>query len=178
MDSLDLDVANRGRTRLRLFQFSLHDQASNWLERLPAGSISTWEYLTTHFLAQFFPPGRTAKFLPHHGLDLWLQVQIFYDHIDYTTQMAIDYAAGGRLRKLRPEVAWETIEDLGQYEEGRNDPIFLEKGSLNYKNPNIEQLLGSVDTTSQTSSDGVMIFKVTALEIWKQRQNIADLKWL
>ncbi|GKD10996.1 hypothetical protein Tco_1190681 [Tanacetum coccineum] len=25
------------------------------------GSISTWEDLTTRFLAQFFPPGRTAK---------------------------------------------------------------------------------------------------------------------
>ncbi|GJX80123.1 zinc finger, CCHC-type containing protein [Tanacetum coccineum] len=61
MDSLDLNVENREKTRLRLFQFSLRDQASNWLERLPAGSISTWEDLTTHFLAQFFPPGRTAK---------------------------------------------------------------------------------------------------------------------
>ncbi|GKC73023.1 hypothetical protein Tco_1118906, partial [Tanacetum coccineum] len=40
VDSPDLDVANRERTRLRLFQFSLRDQASNWLERLPAGSIS------------------------------------------------------------------------------------------------------------------------------------------
>nr|GEW77516.1 zinc finger, CCHC-type [Tanacetum cinerariifolium] len=40
IDSLDLDVANRERTRLRLFQFSLCDQASSWLERLPAGSIS------------------------------------------------------------------------------------------------------------------------------------------
>nr|GEW76665.1 zinc finger, CCHC-type [Tanacetum cinerariifolium] len=50
--------------------------------------------------------------VPHHDLDIWLQVQIFYDHVDYTTQMAIDYAAGGRLRKIRPEVAWETIEDL------------------------------------------------------------------
>ncbi|GJY43940.1 zinc finger, CCHC-type, retrotransposon gag domain protein [Tanacetum coccineum] len=28
--------------------------------------------------------------VPHHGLDLWLQVQIFYDHVNYTTQMAID----------------------------------------------------------------------------------------
>ncbi|GJY83019.1 zinc finger, CCHC-type containing protein [Tanacetum coccineum] len=45
----------RERTRLRLFQFSLCDQASNWLlERLPAGSITTWEDLTTRFLAQFF----------------------------------------------------------------------------------------------------------------------------
>ncbi|GJY71116.1 MAK10-like protein [Tanacetum coccineum] len=91
----------RERTGLRLFQFSLRDQASNWLERLPTGSISTWEDLTTRFLAQFFPPGRTAKLsndilmfqqhhgeslseawtrfkdllqkVPHHGIDLWLQ---------------------------------------------------------------------------------------------------------
>ncbi|GJV22503.1 MAK10-like protein [Tanacetum coccineum] len=61
VDSLDLDDENRERTRLRLFQFSLRDQARNWLECLPAGSISTWEDLTTRFLAQFFPPGRTAK---------------------------------------------------------------------------------------------------------------------
>ncbi|GJT60410.1 integrase, catalytic region, zinc finger, CCHC-type containing protein [Tanacetum coccineum] len=102
VDSLDLDDENRERTRLRLFQFSLRDQASNWLEHLPAGSITTWEDLTTHFLAQLFPPGRTAKLhndilmfqqhhgeslseawtrfkdllqkVPHHGIDLWLQV--------------------------------------------------------------------------------------------------------
>ncbi|GJV88634.1 MAK10-like protein [Tanacetum coccineum] len=61
VDSLDLDGENRERTRLRLFQFSLRDQASNWLERLPAGPITTWEDLTTRFLAQFFPPGRTKK---------------------------------------------------------------------------------------------------------------------
>ncbi|GKA13885.1 zinc finger, CCHC-type containing protein [Tanacetum coccineum] len=61
VDSLDLDVANRERTRLHLFQFFLCDQSSNWLERLPTGSISTWEDLTTRFLAQFFPLGRTPK---------------------------------------------------------------------------------------------------------------------
>ncbi|GJZ89427.1 zinc finger, CCHC-type containing protein [Tanacetum coccineum] len=65
------------RTRLCLFQFSLRDQASNWLKRLPAGSITTWEDLTTRFLAQFFPPGRTVKlhndilmFQQHHGESL------------------------------------------------------------------------------------------------------------
>ncbi|GJZ96122.1 hypothetical protein Tco_0668456 [Tanacetum coccineum] len=41
VDSLDLDVSNRERLRLYLFQFSLRDQARNWLERLPAGSITT-----------------------------------------------------------------------------------------------------------------------------------------
>ncbi|GJY63710.1 zinc finger, CCHC-type containing protein [Tanacetum coccineum] len=92
MDSLDLDIANRERTRMR--------------------SISTWEDLTTRFLAQFFPSGRTAKLcndilmfqqhqgeslseawtrfkdllqkVPHHGIDIWLQVQLFYDLIDHT----------------------------------------------------------------------------------------------
>ncbi|GKE33252.1 zinc finger, CCHC-type containing protein [Tanacetum coccineum] len=54
VDSLDLDDENRERTHLR--------------------SITTWEDLTTRFLAQFFPLGRTAKlrndilmFQQHHG---------------------------------------------------------------------------------------------------------------
>ncbi|GJV17217.1 hypothetical protein Tco_1362540 [Tanacetum coccineum] len=41
VDSLDLDSENKERTRLR--------------------SITIWEDLTTRFLAQFFPLGRTAK---------------------------------------------------------------------------------------------------------------------
>ncbi|GJX42101.1 putative reverse transcriptase domain-containing protein [Tanacetum coccineum] len=61
VDSLDFDGENRERTRLCLFKFSLRDQAGNWLERLPAGSITTWEDLTTRFLSKFFPPERTAK---------------------------------------------------------------------------------------------------------------------
>ncbi|GJV46903.1 zinc finger, CCHC-type containing protein [Tanacetum coccineum] len=102
VDSLDLNVKNRERMRMHLFQFSLRNQARNWLERLPAVSISIWKDLTTSFLASFFPPGRTAKlrndilmFQQHqgeslseawtrfkdllqkvsrHGIDLWLQV--------------------------------------------------------------------------------------------------------
>ncbi|GKA43514.1 hypothetical protein Tco_0736238 [Tanacetum coccineum] len=51
VDSIDLNGATRNTTRLRLFCFTLRDQAINWLDRLPAGSISTWDDLTTHFLA-------------------------------------------------------------------------------------------------------------------------------
>ncbi|GJV00003.1 zinc finger, CCHC-type containing protein [Tanacetum coccineum] len=102
VDSIDLNVETKEMTRFRLFQFSLRDQASNWLERLLAGSISTWDDLTTRFLVQFFLPGRTSKLrndilmfqqhqgeslseawtrfkdllqkVPHHGIDLWLQI--------------------------------------------------------------------------------------------------------
>nr|GEU52644.1 MAK10-like protein [Tanacetum cinerariifolium] len=62
VDSLDLDSENRERTRLCLFQFCIRDEASNWLERLPAGSITIWEDLTNRFLAQFFPPGKPQNF--------------------------------------------------------------------------------------------------------------------
>nr|GEV59477.1 zinc finger, CCHC-type [Tanacetum cinerariifolium] len=61
MDLLGLNGENRERTRLCLFQYSLRDQASKWLEHLPVGSITTWEDLTTRFLAQFFPSRRNAK---------------------------------------------------------------------------------------------------------------------
>ncbi|GKC43738.1 MAK10-like protein [Tanacetum coccineum] len=137
-DTIELPVGNnvvplrfdtiRERTRLYLFQFSLRDQASNWLKRLPAGSISTWEDLTTRFLAQFFPSRRTAKLrndimmfqqphgeslseawtrfkdllqkVPHHGIDLWLQ-----------------------LRDLNLEESWAILEDLALYDnESWNDP--------------------------------------------------------
>ncbi|GJV06483.1 zinc finger, CCHC-type containing protein [Tanacetum coccineum] len=123
VDSIDLNGATRNTTRLRLFHFSLHDQAINWLDRLPAGSISTWDDLTTRFLV-------------HSNL---------LRHVDYTTQMAIDYAASARLRKLKPEEAWETIEDLSQYEEEEwNGLIFSEKGSPDYINATLEQELGSM----------------------------------
>ncbi|GKB57613.1 hypothetical protein Tco_0913799 [Tanacetum coccineum] len=41
VDSIDLNGDTRNTTCLRLFGFSLRDQAINWLDRLPVGSIST-----------------------------------------------------------------------------------------------------------------------------------------
>ncbi|GJV67824.1 hypothetical protein Tco_1483333 [Tanacetum coccineum] len=51
IDSINLNGATRNTTRLRLFCFTLHDKAINWFDRLPTGSISTWDDLTTPFLA-------------------------------------------------------------------------------------------------------------------------------
>nr|GEY10248.1 MAK10-like protein [Tanacetum cinerariifolium] len=124
VDSLDLDGKNRGRTRLHLFQFSLRDQASNWLERLSAGSITTWEDLTTQFLTQFFPPGRTAKL---ESLSPWhrplAQSLNFYDHVNLVTRLTIDQSAGGKLRDHNIEESWELLEDLALYDnKSWNDP--------------------------------------------------------
>ncbi|GKE69170.1 hypothetical protein Tco_1527242 [Tanacetum coccineum] len=74
VDSLELDSENKERTRLYLFQFSLRDQASNWLERLLAGSITTWEDLITQSLSEAWTHFKDLlQKVPHHGIDLWLQ---------------------------------------------------------------------------------------------------------
>ncbi|GJT08870.1 MAK10-like protein [Tanacetum coccineum] len=64
--------------------------SSNWLERLPAGSITTWDDITTRFLAQLFPPKRTTKLRndilmlqQHQGESLseaWTQNLALYDN--------------------------------------------------------------------------------------------------
>ncbi|GKA16142.1 zinc finger, CCHC-type containing protein [Tanacetum coccineum] len=98
VDSLDLDGKNRERRRMRLFQFSLRDQTSNWLEHLLAGSITTWEDLTTRFLAQLFPSGRIAKlcndilmFQQHHGESLLEAWTHFKDLLQKVPHHGIDH---------------------------------------------------------------------------------------
>nr|GEX97317.1 MAK10-like protein [Tanacetum cinerariifolium] len=110
VDSLDLDAENRERTRLHLFIFSLRDQASNFLERLPAGCITTWEDLTTRFLAQFFPLRRNTI--------------LRNDNLIRT----IDQLAGGKLRDQNAKESWALLEDLALYDnESWNDQRDLAK---------------------------------------------------
>ncbi|GJS41082.1 hypothetical protein Tco_0566125 [Tanacetum coccineum] len=125
VDSLDLNGDNRERTRLCLFQFCLRDQASNWLEHLPAGSITTWEDLTTReSISEAWTRFKDLlQKVPHHGIDLWLQVQIFYDHVNPVTRRTIDQSAGGKLRDRNAKESWALLEDLALYDnESWNNP--------------------------------------------------------
>ncbi|GJX59144.1 hypothetical protein Tco_0290534 [Tanacetum coccineum] len=61
--------------------------------------------------------------VPHHGIDLWLQVQIFYDHVNPVTRQTIDQSAGGKLRDRNAKESWALLEDLAFYDnESWNDP--------------------------------------------------------
>ncbi|KAH0706339.1 hypothetical protein KY285_010841 [Solanum tuberosum] len=46
---------------LRAFHLSLKDDANIWLQSLPAGSICTWNEMTTKFLDKYFSPAKTAR---------------------------------------------------------------------------------------------------------------------
>ncbi|GJY58067.1 zinc finger, CCHC-type containing protein [Tanacetum coccineum] len=108
------------------------------------GSISIREDLTTRFLAQFFLPGRTTKLyndilmfqqhhgeslseawtrfkdllqkVSHHGIDRWLEIQIFYDHVSFHLKCEINRASGGKLRNKNVDESWEIIENLALYD--------------------------------------------------------------
>ncbi|GJU33368.1 hypothetical protein Tco_1176957 [Tanacetum coccineum] len=98
-DSLDLNVENKERTRLRLFQFPFAIKLEIGLNVFP------WDPS---------PLGR---------ISLPLQVQIFYDHVNPATRRIIDQSAGGKLRDKNAKESWALIEDLALYDNERwNDP--------------------------------------------------------
>ncbi|GKC31967.1 MAK10-like protein [Tanacetum coccineum] len=62
------------------------------------------------------------KFL-HHGIDLWLKVQIFYDHVNPAIRRTIDQSDGGKLRDKNAKESWALLEVLTLYDnESWNDP--------------------------------------------------------
>jgi Retrotransposon gag protein len=93
--------------KLRVFPFSLGDKARNWLRSLDTGTIRTWTQMSDVFLSKYFPPSKTSalhaqiinfrqrggeslseawdryqellRLCPHHGLEKWFILQIFYE---------------------------------------------------------------------------------------------------
>ncbi|GKG52761.1 hypothetical protein Tco_0549873, partial [Tanacetum coccineum] len=53
---------------------------------------------------------------PHRNIDLWLQVQIFYDQVNPAIRRTIDQSAGGKLCDRNAEESWALLEDLALYE--------------------------------------------------------------
>ncbi|GJY67702.1 hypothetical protein Tco_0470684 [Tanacetum coccineum] len=86
VDSLDLNDDNRERMRLRESLSEAWNRFKDLLQKAP-----------------------------HHGIDLWLQVQIFYDHVNPTTSRTIDQSASDKLRDRNAEESWELLEDLALY---------------------------------------------------------------
>ncbi|KAL0458561.1 UNVERIFIED_CONTAM: hypothetical protein Slati_0483300 [Sesamum latifolium] len=135
-----IQIIRDDAVRLRIFSFSLCDTAKDWLQSLPAGSITTWASLTQKFLAKYFPPAKTAKMLnditffvqldrellydawerfkgmlrrcPHHELPVWRQVQTFYNGVTLANRATIDAAAGGTIMKKLSSEAFNIIDEI------------------------------------------------------------------
>ncbi|XP_075504552.1 uncharacterized protein LOC142541991 [Primulina tabacum] len=89
--------------RLRLFPFSLRDQARVWLQSLPLGSITTWQELATKFLAKYFPPAKSEQFK--------IEISTFRQ-TDFEQLGTVDAAAGGTIFAKSPEQAYDLLEQM------------------------------------------------------------------
>ncbi|GJV23258.1 hypothetical protein Tco_1375953 [Tanacetum coccineum] len=102
MDSLDLDDENKERTRLTA---KLRNDILMFQQHHGESLSEAW----TRFkdLLQKFP---------RHGINIWLQVQIFYDHVNPVTRQTIGQSAGGKLRDQNAKESWALLEDLALYD--------------------------------------------------------------
>ncbi|GJW94693.1 hypothetical protein Tco_0174365 [Tanacetum coccineum] len=102
VDSLDLDGDNRERTRLTA---KLRNDILMFQQHHGESLSKAWTYFKD-----------LLQKVPHHGIDLWLQVQIFYDHVNPVTRRTIDQSAGSKLCDLNAEESWALLEDLALYD--------------------------------------------------------------
>ncbi|KAI3776355.1 hypothetical protein L1987_46133 [Smallanthus sonchifolius] len=118
------------------FEIKSHE----WINSLPTGSITTWDDLAQQFLSKYFPPAKTAKLrndittftqddgeslyeawecfkdmlrkIPHHVLEVWLQVSSFYNGLHNQAHQTLDTTASGIFGNKRPQEAYNLIEEI------------------------------------------------------------------
>ncbi|GJR37404.1 hypothetical protein Tco_1213088 [Tanacetum coccineum] len=109
VNSLDLDGENKERTRLTV---KLCNDILMFQQHHGESLLEAWSRFKD-----------LLQKVPHHGVDLWLQVQIFYDHVTPVTRRTIDQSVGGKLCDRNAEESWALLESLSLYDnKSWNDP--------------------------------------------------------
>ncbi|KAM6543139.1 hypothetical protein CsatB_007586 [Cannabis sativa] len=139
-DSFKLPGVTEDALRLKLFPYSLRDQARAWLNSLPSASVTTWQELAERFLMKYFPPTKNAKLrkeitsfqqfedeslyeawerfkellrkCPHHGIPHCIQMETFYNGLNAHTRMVVDASANGALLAKSYNEAYDIIERI------------------------------------------------------------------
>jgi hypothetical protein len=148
--------------RLILFPFSLKDNAKIWYYSFAAGSIHTWDEMTTKFLKKFFPAHKTRQLrreiltfqqkdealffeawehfnelllrCPYHNLSQDDQVLAFYEGLNDSNKSLVDLAYGYMLMEKSSEKAIELFETLSE-----NSQQFPSKGRQGLKEKCIQE---------------------------------------
>ncbi|CAL8174985.1 unnamed protein product [Prunus armeniaca] len=126
--------------KLRLFPYTLKDQARRWLLTLPSGSISTWNQLSEKFLNKYYPASKTLDMrtqilsfaqkpneefheawerfkelnrkCPHSGISSTDQVHIFFRGLNMTTKTLVNASCGGSYKDKNAQEACLLFEKM------------------------------------------------------------------
>jgi Retrotransposon gag protein len=112
----------------------------NWLSSLETGTIRTLAQMFDAFLSKYFPPSKTSVIraqiinsrqrggeslseawdryqeliclCPHHGLEKWFILRIFYEGLEQSSKLIIDTAAGDNLMNMSARDAYKLIDEM------------------------------------------------------------------
>ncbi|CAN6544237.1 unnamed protein product [Malus baccata var. baccata] len=126
--------------KLRLFPYTLKDQARRWLLTLPSGSISTWAQLSEKFLNKYYPASKTLDMrtqilsfaqkpneevheawerfkelirkCPHSGINTTDQMHIFFRGLNMTTKTLVNASCGGSYKDKNTQEACLLFEKM------------------------------------------------------------------
>ncbi|XP_048430467.1 uncharacterized protein LOC125472733 [Pyrus x bretschneideri] len=126
--------------KLRLFPYTLKDQARRWLLTLPSGSISTWNQLNEKFLSKYYLASKTPDMrtqilsfaqkpneefheawerfkelirkCPHYGINSIDQMHIFFRGLNMTTKTLVNASCGGSHKDKNAQEACLLFEKM------------------------------------------------------------------
>ncbi|GJT47029.1 hypothetical protein Tco_0955744 [Tanacetum coccineum] len=124
MNSPKINDITTYKTRNKYFVLTRPDDNINVLHSIFNGdALSAYlDYLNSIVTNR---PGNISAATQFGGvtIDLWLQVQIFYDLATPATRRTIDQSDGGKLRDRNTKESWALLEDLALYDnESWNNP--------------------------------------------------------
>ncbi|GKD51060.1 zinc finger, CCHC-type containing protein [Tanacetum coccineum] len=119
---IQADRATRDASRLHFFHFTLKGKAKEWLEKLPPGTITSWEQIVSKFLDKLFPAERTArirdKILQFYQFDnksikgAWKRFQdLLHQAPPHGIKKWLLFSS------LNKDEGWDRIEELIQYQD-------------------------------------------------------------
>ncbi|CAN6725298.1 unnamed protein product [Malus baccata var. baccata] len=126
--------------KLRLFPYTLKDQARRWLLTLPSGSISTWAQLSKKILNKYYPASKTLDMrthilsfaqkpneefheawerfkelirkCPHSGINSTDQMHIFFRRLNMSTKTLVNASCGGSYKDKNAQEACLLFEKM------------------------------------------------------------------
>ncbi|KAJ9536802.1 hypothetical protein OSB04_un000026 [Centaurea solstitialis] len=143
--------------KLKLFPISFSHPARAWYNSLKPNSIFTWNQMAEVFLKKYFPPLRNAQSrneictfrqeddeavptawerfkelprkCPHHGIPYCIQLETFFNGLNYSARQMLDATAGGAFTTSSYNEGYNILEKIsnnnGHWADSRSKPLQL-----------------------------------------------------
>ncbi|GJS33201.1 hypothetical protein Tco_0531583, partial [Tanacetum coccineum] len=114
-DTYQVNNTTKDGVRLRLFPFSLKDQAKACKTATIRNKIKSFRQIPgEQFHEAFSRLKELLRTCPHHDVPKWELVKVFYDGLDYHNQQFMMATSGGMFFSRPMEEEWEFFEKLSK----------------------------------------------------------------